>query len=332
MAAEAAPAPKRPRVDVDGAPDPEQEELMDIAALVVTQDVRGLLLLEERLHAVLARTDAACDTVATFLALPASCARLLRELLAEPPADAGAEAAAAQRRVAFAASCVLGGGVPEVAATLATSAEVWKALIAELRRPALSVSAQSMLVRMFSSFALRASSKAREGLVVMAKRHSLPALLLHRAAEAPSLLPLLALLYRHDHAPKRYAFWSSLELCATLGYHTLDAAAAPLLRELACEALISLCEWSAGGVDGSAAAAAAGGSINARQWGLSVLAVPPPPHAPVLCADSPSDQTVRLRAGAVGAGGECRRPERPNGRGGGWHGAGGHAAPRARGV
>lgn len=282
------------------------------AELAAAGDVRGLLLLEAGLHAVLARADAECVKVVGFLRRESTCERLVHELLlsgitasSDSERNTGATASSSlgsteaeqlaslaatePGRAAFAASCVLGGGVPEVAATLATSTTVWRCLVAALRREQASSSVRalsaSMLERTCRSFFLRAGSKAREGFVVMAKRHDLLRVILNRQGETPQLISLLPLIYRHDHSSKRYAYWASLEVGMQLTCRVLTAppaeptetsavAAAALLEgEYACEALVGMCEWSAG--DRSRAARmpmGATSSPDARQWGLSLLA------------------------------------------------------------
>ena len=277
--------------------------------LAAAGDVLGLLLLESRLHAVLAQPDADCVKVVGFLRRESTCTRLVQVLLLDDlaastsdPERGSADTPGGQPmkktslgasdagRAAFAASCVLGGGIPEVAATLATSDAVWRALITALRRqhdsspPVQGTLPASMLERMCRSFFLRAGSKAREGFVVMAKRHGLLQVVLDSGLQSSQLLSLLPLIYRHDHSSKRYAYWASLELGMRLTSQVLAAsspepagytAPAPLLveHEHACEALVAVCEWSAG--DRSRPAGmpmTATSSTDARQWGLSLLA------------------------------------------------------------
>ena len=306
---------KRPRIsdsqtvlDSEGADGGSPQALA--TELAAAGDVRGLLLLESRLHAVLAQPDANCVKVVGFLRRESTCTCLVQVLLLDDLAASTSDSergsadtpfggrtnektslgASDAGRAAFAASCVLGGGIPEVAATLATSDVVWRALITALRRqhdpppPVQGALSASMLERMCRSFFLRAGSKAREGFVVMAKRHGLLQALLDSGLQTPQLLSLLPLIYRHDHSPKRYAYWASLELGLRLTSRVLTAssaepvdytAAAPLLleHEHACEALVGVCEWSAG--DRSRPAGTpmkATSSTDARQWGLSLLA------------------------------------------------------------
>eukprot|EP01043_Picozoa_sp_COSAG02_P069720 COSAG02_NODE_12067_length_1604_cov_1.221927_1_plen_230_part_10 len=224
---------KRPRLsppqtcadEPESAP-PELKDPGALAAeLAAVGDVRGLLLLESKLHAVLAEPDAACVKVVGFFRRDSTCERLVHELLLsgtitassdseravssadQGEADTARLGASDAGRAAFAASCVLGGGIPEVAATLATSDTVWRSLVSKLRReqPSRSVRAlsASMLERMCRSFFLRAGSKAREGFVVMAKRHGLLQVALDDRLQMPQLLSLLPLIYRQDHSPKR---------------------------------------------------------------------------------------------------------------------------------
>ena len=107
--------------------------------LAAAEDVHGLLLLESGLHTVLAQPDAECAKVVGFLSRPSTCERLVHELLLSDVNASNSDPEAADvvlgegegilaslvasdaGRAAFAASCVLGGGVPEIAATLATS-------------------------------------------------------------------------------------------------------------------------------------------------------------------------------------------------------------------
>ncbi len=305
---------KRPRLSPPQTcadqPESAPPELKDpgalAAELAAVGDVRGLLLLESKLHAVLAEPDAACVKVVGFFRRDSTCERLVHELLLsgtitassdseravssadQGEADTARLGASDAGRAAFAASCVLGGGIPEVAATLATSDTVWRSLVSKLRReqPSRSVRAlsASMLERMCRSFFLRAGSKAREGFVVMAKRHGLLQVALDDRLQMPQLLSLLPLIYRHDHSPKRYAYWASLELglqltnriLAALSLGQVDDISAGVVLvedEYACEALIGMCEWSAG--DRSRPAGLpmkATSSTHARQWGLSLLA------------------------------------------------------------
>ncbi len=279
--------------------------------LAAAGDVRGLLLLESRLHAVLSQPDAACVKVVGFLRRESTCERLVHELLlfdtitasSDPERDSADTARLADQagaadapslgasdagRAAFAASCVLGGGIPEVAATLATSDSVWRSLVSALQRerPSQSVRAMSasMLERTCRSFFLRAGSRAREGFVVMAKRHGFLQVALNHQLQMPQLLSLLPLIYRHDHSPKRYAYWASLELGLQLMNRVLigslaeqedDTAAGVVLREdeYACEALVGMCEWSAGDRSRTAGLPMKPtSSTHARQWGLSLLA------------------------------------------------------------
>eukprot|EP01046_Picozoa_sp_COSAG06_P029154 COSAG06_NODE_2684_length_6454_cov_11.145712_4_plen_859_part_00 len=350
---------------------PDAEAAAAAAALAAAGDVRGLLLLEWRLHAVLAHPDAACAQVVGFLRRPSTCERLVRALLlfgddeaaaqsgaaddvAEAAGDAGDGAdtaggaeprglgASERARAAFAASCVLGGGVPEVAATLATSSEVWRSLVSALQReqpsPAMRELSSSMLERMCRSFFLRAGSKAREGFVVMAKRHNLlQTVLHHRRGDAPQLLSLLPLIYRHDHSPKRYAYWSSLELglqlsgciLAPLDEGGLQTDPMGLLeREHACDVLVSMCEWSAGdrrsvpgggGGGGEAHGSSSGrsgrsrsrSSADARQWGLSLLAELTESYTYTIAAAAGKVATTEAAADEDSGGGE--EPEQGHG-------------------
>lgn len=141
----------------------------------------------------------------------------------------------------------------------------------------------TVLERCVRSFFLRAGSKAREGFVLMAKRHDLPRVILQQRADTPQMLALLPLVYRHDHSVKRYAYWASLELGVQLVCRALQGpaeaavnaegggdASAELQRETACDALVGMCEWSAGG--GRSQNGPQSVSMDGKQWGLSVLA------------------------------------------------------------
>ena len=115
----------------------------------------------------------------------------------------------------------------------------------------------------------------------MARRHDLPRVILQQRADTPQMLLLLPLIYRHDHSPKRYAYWASLELGVQLVCRVLQQpaeanadggrdAAAEQQREWACDALVGICEWSSG--NGRNQKGSESVSLDGKQWGLSVLA------------------------------------------------------------